>query len=47
LVLKSGSSLSILRTWKLNERDSWVRVELATNQFIDNPNQTTRGWIKI
>ena len=47
LVLKSGSSLSILRKWKVNERDCWVRVELATNQFIDNPNKTTRGWIKI
>ena len=47
LSLKSGSSLSILRKWKVNERDLWVRVELATNQLIDNPNQITRGWIKI
>ena len=47
LLLKSGSSLSILRKWKVNERDFWVRVELATNQLIDNPNKTTRGWIKI
>ena len=47
LVLQSGSSLSILRNWKVNERDLWVRVELATNKLIDNPNQITRGWIKI
>ena len=47
LLLKSGSSLSILRKWTVNERDFWVRVELATNQLIDNPNKTTRGWIKI
>ena len=47
LLLKSGSSLSILRKWKGNERDVWVRVKLATNTLIDNPNQTTRGWIKI
>ena len=47
LLLKSGSSLSILRKWKVNERDFWVRVELANNQLIDNPNKTTRGWIKI
>ena len=47
LVLQSGSSLSILRKWKVNERDLWVRVELATNKLIDNPNQTTRWWIKI
>ena len=47
LLIKSGSSLSILRKWKVNERDFWVRVELGTNQLIDNPNQITRGWIKI
>ncbi len=47
LVLQSGSSLSILRKWKVNESDLWVRVELASNKLIDNPNQTTRGWIKI
>ena len=47
LLLKSGSSLSILRQWKVNERDFWLRVELATNLLIDNPNQTTRGWIKV
>ena len=47
LVLQTGSSLSILRKWKVNERDLWVRVELASNKLIDNPNQPTRGWIKI
>ncbi len=47
LVLNSGSSLSILRKWKVNDRDLWVRVELAINHLIDNPNQPTRGWIKI
>ena len=46
-VLDSGSSLFVLRSWNDNERDVWVRVELATNKFIDNPNKTTRGWIKI
>tara|TARA_Y100000994_G_C15289985_1_gene274949 strand:- start:118 stop:447 length:330 start_codon:yes stop_codon:yes gene_type:complete len=46
-VLYSGSSLSILRKWVVKERDVWVRVELATNRFIDNPNKITRGWIKI
>ena len=45
--LNSGSSLSILRKWIVNERDVWVRVELATNRFIDNPNQITRGWVKM
>ena len=46
-VLNSGSSLSILRKWVVTERDVWVRVELATNRFIDHPNKITRGWIKI
>ena len=47
LVLNSGSSLSILRKWVVSEGDAWARVELVTNQFIENPNKTTKGWIKI
>ncbi len=46
-VLNSGDSLSILRKWVVNERDIWLRVELGTNQIIDNPNRITRGWIKM
>ena len=47
MVLNSGSSLSILRKWVVNENNVWVRVELAKNRFIENPNSTKRGWIKI
>ena len=47
LVLNSGSSLSILHKWVDNERDIWARVELATNRFLEHPNITTKGWIKI
>ena len=47
IVLNSGSSLSILHKWVVNERDIWARVELATNRFIEHPNRTTKGWIKI
>tara|TARA_Y100001968_G_C18691340_1_gene407023 strand:- start:98 stop:424 length:327 start_codon:yes stop_codon:yes gene_type:complete len=47
MVLKSGYSLSILRKYLVNERDLWARVELATNRFIEHPNRTTKGWIKI
>ena len=47
IVLHSGSSLSILRKWIVNESDTWARVELATNRLIDHPNRTTKGWIKI
>ncbi len=47
LVLNSGSSLSVLQKWVVNENDSWARVELLTNRFIENPNRSKRGWIKI
>ena len=47
LVLNTGSSLSVLQKWVVNENDTWVRVELLTNRFIENPNRTKRGWIKI
>ena len=47
MILNSGSSLSILRQWVVNERDIWARVELATNRFIEHPNKTTKGWIKM
>ena len=47
LVLNSGSSLSVLQKWVVNENDTWARVELLSNRFIENPNRTKRGWIKI
>ena len=47
MVLNSGYSLSILRKWVVNEKDVWARVELATNRFIENPNRTKKGWIKM
>ena len=47
MVLHSGYSLSILQKWVVKERNIWARVELATNRFIEHPNKTTRGWIKI
>ena len=47
LVLDTGSSLSVLQKWVVNENNTWVRVELLTNQFIEHPNTIKRGWIKI
>ena len=47
LVLDTGSSLSVLQKWVVNNDDTWVRVELLTNRFIEHPNRTKRGWIKI
>ena len=47
MVLDAGTSLSILRKWQVKEKDLWIRVEIATNKFIENPNNVTKGWIKI
>ena len=47
MVLNSGSSLSILQKWVVNDKDIWARVELATNLFIEDPNRTKKGWIKM
>ena len=47
MVLDSGTSITILRNWKVNEREIWVRVELASNKILDHPNKITKGWIKM
>ncbi len=47
MVLDSGTSITILRNWKINEREIWLRVKLASNKILDDPNKVTRGWIKI
>ena len=47
LVIDTGTTLSILRTWKVNESEFWVRVELASNKLLDDPNKITKGWIKM
>ena len=47
LVLDVGTTLSILRNWKVSKSESWVRVELASNKFLDDPNMILKGWIRI
>ena len=47
LVLDMGTTLSVLRNWKVSESEIWVRVELASNKLLDNPNKITKGWIKM
>ena len=47
MVLDSGTSITILRDWKINETEIWFRVELAANKILDHPNKITKGWIKI
>ena len=46
-VLDVGTTLSVLRNWKVNESEIWFRVELSSNKFLDDPNRITKGWIKM
>ena len=47
LVIDIGTTLSVLRNWKDSNNKIWVRVELSSNIFLDDPNKITKGWIKI
>ena len=47
LVLDIGTNLSVLRNWKVSKSETWVRVQLASNKFLDDPNQILKGWIKM
>ena len=47
LVLDVGTTLSVLRSRKVSKSQTWVRVELASNQFLDDPNKILKGWIKM
>ena len=47
LVLDAGTNLSVLRHWAVNKSEKWVRVELASNKFLDDPNKILKGWIKM
>ena len=46
-VLDIGTTLSVLRNWKCKEGGIWIRVELASNKLLDDPNKIKRGWIKM
>ena len=39
LILDVGTNLSVLRNWRVSKSETWVRVELASNKFLDNPNR--------
>ena len=47
LVLDVGTTLSVLRKWNVRKSETWVRVELASNKFLDDPNKILKGWIKM
>ena len=46
-VLDVGTTLSVLRNWRVSKSETWVRVELASNKFLDDPNKILKGWIKM
>ena len=47
LVLDVGTTLSVLRNWKVTNNETWVRVELASNKFLDDPNKILKGWVRM
>ena len=47
LVLEVGTTLSVLRNWEVSNNETWVRVELASNKLLDDPNKILKGWIKM
>ena len=47
LVLDMGTTLSVLRNWKVSKSENWVRVELGSNKFLDDPNKILKGWIRM
>ena len=47
LVLDVGTTISVLQNWKVSKSETWVRVELASNKFLDDPNKILKGWIKM
>ena len=47
LVLDIGTTLSVLRNWRVSKSEIWFRGELASNKFLDDPNKIIKGWIKM
>ena len=47
LVLEIGTTLSVLSNWKVSEKQIWLRVKLASNKILDDPNKILNGWIKM
>ena len=47
LVLDVGTTLSVLRNWKVSKNENWVRVELASNKLLDDPNKILKGWVRM
>ena len=46
-VLDVGTTLSMLRNWKVSESEIWFRVQLPSNKLLDVNNKPSRGWIRM
>ncbi len=46
-ILKTGSTLIILRHWISSNNDRWFRVQTSNDIFADNLNKPMKGWIKV
>ena len=47
LVLDVGTTLVVLRSWKVSKSETWFRVKLSSNKFLDDPNKILKCWIKM
>ncbi len=47
LVLDVGTTLSMLRNWKVSESEIWFRVQLPSNKLLDANDKPSRGWIRM
>ena len=47
LILDMGTTLSVLRNWRVSESEMWVRVEIVSNKLLEDPTKVKKGWIKI
>ena len=47
LVLDIGTTLSVIRNWKVSKSETWARVELGSNKFLDAPNKILKGLIRM
>ena len=46
-ILKTGSTVSILRVWQAPNNKKWIRVQISSNALIKNFENHKRGWITI
>ena len=47
LVLNIGTTLSVIRNWKVSESEIWFRVQLPSNKLLDVNDKPSRGWIRM